>query len=247
MENTTKQKEAQEQKIITKHDFFFETPLYSIVNEEHMEKKFNDFFSGDVDAHVNGLETTYQIKTERMYNSYNGNGIYGFEDYYAIKLICKRKGTILHFFVLKYENYIIKAGQFPSLADLQFSEIGKKYDKVLSKQDLHDLKKAIGLSSHGAGAGSLVYLRRIFENIIWETYNKNSADLAISEDDFKQKRMDEKVSILKDFLPEQLIEMKSAYGILSKGIHELSEKECLAYFPVLKLSIELILDQKIEI
>jgi hypothetical protein len=58
--------------------------------------------------------------------------------------------------------------------------------------------------------------------------------------------MDEKVELLKAFLPSQLVEMKSIYGILSKGVHELSEEECLKYFSPIKLSIELILDQKIE-
>jgi hypothetical protein len=40
--------------------------------------------------------------------------------------------------------------------------------------------------------------------------------------------------------------MKGIYGILSKGIHELDDEVCLTYFNPLKLSIELILDQKIE-
>jgi len=33
---------------------------------------------------------------------------------------------------------------------------------------------------------------------------------------------------------------------LSKGLHELSEDECLKHFSVVRLGIELILDQKIE-
>lgn len=40
--------------------------------------------------------------------------------------------------------------------------------------------------------------------------------------------------------------MEGIYKVLSKGIHELSERECLTYFPALKLAIELILEQKIE-
>ena len=117
---------------------------------------------------------------------------------------------------------------------------------MLDKQDLHDLKKAIGLMAHGAGAGSLVYLRRIFENIIWNTYKDHKITIGISDVEFLKKRMDEKVDFLKDQLPSQLVEMKAIYGILSKGVHELSEAECLAYFPALKLSITLILDQRIE-
>lgn len=33
------------------------------------------------------------------------------------------------------------------------------------------------------------------------------------------------------------------YGIVSKGIHELSEDECISYFPVLKEAIFMILRQ----
>lgn len=33
------------------------------------------------------------------------------------------------------------------------------------------------------------------------------------------------------------------YGILSKGIHELTEEQCLTYFPVLKDCLYMILDQ----
>jgi hypothetical protein len=36
------------------------------------------------------------------------------------------------------------------------------------------------------------------------------------------------------------------YSLLSRGIHELSEKECLDHFETLRLGIELILDQKME-
>lgn len=33
---------------------------------------------------------------------------------------------------------------------------------------------------------------------------------------------------------------------MSKGIHELSEEECLEMFPIVRSGIELILDEKIE-
>lgn len=227
---------------IDRHEFFFELPLYETVDLENLEEDFWDFMKGDVDAYSpDGFDTTYSIQCGHLgYQNplYNG--------YYAVMLTCRRKQSSIEFFLYKTEKTVIKIGQYPSLADLQCAEIGKKYDKVLPKQDLHDLKKAIGLSAHGAGAGSLVYLRRIFENVIWETYKEHQKDLGASGDNFKKKRMDEKVSVLATFLPSQLVEMKSAYVVLSKGIHELSEDECLAYFPVLKLSIELILDQRIE-
>ena len=58
--------------------------------------------------------------------------------------------------------------------------------------------------------------------------------------------MDEKIYTLKDYLPSFIVKNRAVYGILSKGIHELSEDECLAYFGCMRSSIELILDERIE-
>jgi len=59
--------------------------------------------------------------------------------------------------------------------------------------------------------------------------------------------MDDKIGFLKDFLPEFLVEQRSLYGILSKGVHSLDEDTCLAHFPLLRAGIELILDQKLAL
>ena len=58
--------------------------------------------------------------------------------------------------------------------------------------------------------------------------------------------MDDKIKFLKGNLPAFLVENHSIYGILSKGIHELSEEDCKNYFTILRESIELILDEKLE-
>jgi len=244
---------TEKNKKINKHDFYFETPVYDSLEYSDLEDS-DTLLSGDIDAYSarNSTETTYTIgfgwikKIEGKYiDSYTTH----YRGYGIVTLTCKRKGNdILRFFIYNDEigKQLMKVGQFPSLADIQFAEIGKKYDRVLLKEDLKNLKKAIGLVSHGAGAGSFVYLRRIFENLIFETYSVNAKNLGITEVDFKQKRMMDKVELLKSFLPSQLVEMKAVYSILSNGVHELTEDECLKYFAPIKLSIELILDEKIE-
>ncbi len=239
----------QKSKIISKHDFYFETPLYEVISLSVLE---DDTFTGDVDAYSskNHTETTYSVSTEKVstWSEWNTNKtMHVAVGFFEVTLTCKRKDNdLLRFFMYRDQTIAMKVGQYPSLADMQFAEIGKKYDGVLSKEDLKNLKKAIGLAAHGAGAGSFVYLRRIFENLIFETFKNNVLVLEATEDNFKTKRMEDKVEALKAVLPSQLVEMKSIYGILSKGVHELTEEECLNYFSPLKLSIELILDQKIE-
>jgi len=122
----------------------------------------------------------------------------------------------------------------------------RKYENVLDEKYLKEFKRAIGLASHGIGVGSFVYLRRIFEKLIFQTFQDNQKEISENIGEFKTKRMEDKIDVLQNYLPSQLIKMKSIYGILSKGIHELEDAECLTYFNPLKLSIELILDQKIE-
>lgn len=240
MENENQQENLEKQ-LITKHQFYFDTPLYQVIELNEIE---SDFLSGDVDGYnsISSFDTTYNIEVSHI--GYHDNNFRGF---YTILLTCKRKSNDkLRFIVVKGQDFVIKVGQYPSLADIQFAEIGKKYDKVLDKESLFEFKRAIGLAAHGTGVGSFVYLRRIFEKLIFQTFKNHKSTLGVEEKDFILKKMENKVEILKNYLPSQLVEMKSIYSILSKGLHELSEEECLAYFEPLKLSIELILDQKIE-
>ena len=53
--------------------------------------------------------------------------------------------------------------------------------------------------------------------------------------------MTERIKMLQGYVPEILIQNTTIYGILSKGIHELSEEECRKYFPVVKECIYQIL------
>jgi hypothetical protein len=220
-------------------EFYFETPLYAPIRVDEIE---GDVFYGDVDAYSNFLEsdTTYGIRAKDMDSSFYA----GFK---TVRLVNRRDSRdVLYFFLFADENLITKVGQAPSLADMQMAEVDKKYRNHLDKNELKELKKAIGLAAHGEGAGSFVHLRRIFESLIKDAYSSHSKDFNLSDADFKALRMVDKVKALKTYLPSELVEMKDVYSILSKGVHELSEQECKTYFPIMKLSIELILDQKIE-
>ena len=138
-----------------------------------------------------------------------------------------------------------KIGQYPSIADFHIYEI-KQYDKLLPNDVLKEFTKAIGLAANGVGIGSFVYLRRIFENLILESFEEAKQEGKVEEETFSRSRMDEKIELLKDYLPPFLVKNKSIYSILSKGIHELDENTCLEYFDPMKVAIEIILDQKLE-
>ena len=131
----------------------------------------------------------------------------------------------LDYIVLTTDNYMMKIGQYPSVADMTFPELDA-YKHVISKEDRKELGTAIGLFANGVGAGSYVYLRRILERLIYQA--KTTAGDAVNDEEFEKARVAERINT-------------TIYGILSKGIHELSEEECREYFPVVKECIYQIL------
>lgn len=148
--------------------------------------------------------------------------------FFTIELICSRNDSHkVHFQFHHSRNKIQKIGQLPSYADLQEESI-KKYKNILNARYI-EFAKAIGLVSHGIGIGSFVYLRRIFESLIEEAHSEAKMETDWDEEQFISLRMEEKIKHLKNFLPAFLIENYSIYSILSKGIHSLTEDECLEY------------------
>lgn len=146
----------------------------------------------------------------------------------------------LDYVVLVDNKSMRKIGQYPSVADLTFPELDV-YDKVLAEEDRKEFGRAIGLYASGIGAGSYVYLRRIFERLLMQA--KANAGDAIDTEAFNRAHVDVKISMLSAYLPAALTSNHTLYGVLSKGIHELSEKECIAYFPVVKECIYMILNE----
>ena len=158
--------------------------------------------------------------------------------------VCSRKYQHEFYFHFRLESKVLsKIGQSPSMADLEQANI-LRYRSILDDEHFKELTRAIGLSAHGVGIGSFVYLRRIFERLIEEASLKARETEGWDQEEFSKSRMDEKIAIVRNELPPFLVEQRGLYKILSSGIHNLDEETCLSYFPVVLTGIELILDQK---
>lgn len=168
------------------------------------------------------------------------------EKYVETSYVCTRNRAheYTSYFRLGY-SAIQKVGQFPSIADLQIPRI-QKYRKLLGNEKYREFARAIGLAAHGVGIESFVYLRRVFEGLIEEARSAASRDPEFNEEEYERYRIEERISALKDSLPRFLVQHRSIYGILSKGLHELSEEECLEYYDPIRAGIELILDERIK-
>lgn len=162
----------------------------------------------------------------------------------------------------KYFNslFLIKVGQYPSLKDLQLFDT-KKYRNVLRK-NYKDYTLALALYADAIGAGSFVYLRRILEHFVEEVHLSciKQCDEAVTagsgnafdEEKYKTLRFNEKISYLeqnyhKTIIPTELNDIRgNIYGVISKGVHESTEEECLQLFPSAKYIIDTFIEEKIQ-
>lgn len=168
------------------------------------------------------------------------------DDVFIRKFICARdaKHVACFSFIFK-NNFLTKVGQFPSKADISCHDLRdyRKIDDSIAKE----LKTALGLYSHGIGIGSFVYLRRIIENYFVKSEIDKEIASGVLDSEVYKYRFNKKVDAIKNKLPFFLTENKFIYSILSKGIHSLSEEECLLAFPIVYKSLKYIFDEKIEI
>ena len=141
---------------------------------------------------------------------------------------------------------ITKIGQLPSKLDLVRADI-RKYSK-LAPDDAKELNSAAVCASVGFHVAAFVYLRRVFERRLEIAHEAAKGDEGWDESayDPKNMRMEDRIAALKDHLPEFLVENRKIYGLLSKGVHELTEDECADAYKTLEVGITLILDEEIE-
>ena len=193
-------------------------------------------------------ERIAKAEQQRLYLRMHGTGSKQSEfhlSHFNKAVICTRAGHVVQFHFTYQDSSIIKIGQYPSLADISIGDTSQ-FSKALGKERLHELNKAIGLAAHGVGIGSYVYLRRVFESLIEEAHIHAKSDINWDEEEYQKGRMKEKVALLKAHLPQFIVEHPQLYGILSLGIHELTEDKCLENFEPLKSSILVIAEEKMH-
>lgn len=165
---------------------------------------------------------------------------------FALHVGCSRRAQHHYSYFFQYDKkpaILQKIGQIPSVEDVAGVDI-ERYRIILDK-DFAELRRATGLFAHGIGIGAFVYLRRIFENLI------ESARVAADpnderKDEFSKMRMADRIKELSVHLPPAVVKYKEAYGILSKGLHELTEADCKRYFPAVRAAIIAMLEQRYE-
>ena len=241
---------------MTAEEFIFKAPPYRKITGDDFQELYNELNTYNLSVSgfnpVSNVESTYHMLSPSIGVGKGPFYNQGFEPYAedvrVMSFRCGRFGDILTLFVRfnKKDGYIMKIGSYPSLRDFRKEDI-KKFRKVLTPKQQQELMTGTMIYTNGAGIGSYVYLRRIFEDIVFEEAQRLIDIGKLNEKIFRQMKMGEKIEALKDVLPPFLVEHhKEIYGILSAGIHELSEEFCLEYFDILYTCITLILDERIN-
>ncbi|KKS11271.1 MAG: hypothetical protein UU67_C0078G0005 [Candidatus Daviesbacteria bacterium GW2011_GWB1_41_5] len=134
------------------------------------------------------------------------------------------------------EIYVMKAGQIPSW-DI---ELDKELEFMLGDH-AQAYRRGLISESQGYGIGAYAYFRRVAEDVIDELL-ESILDLVPSEEKEKykgkleqvkrEKNAENKINLVKDLLPQSLNvdgmnPLKELYKVLSEGIHDKTDEECL--------------------
>jgi len=227
-------------------EFCLKVPLYQ---KYHFHPQKPDalhgleFYRGTIDCYCHGCERHSVLacpkKPTEIRLRYHNH-------LFLLQFSCTRDSEHVTTFLFRADRGVVeKIGQFPSLGDLASPDL-QKYRPILTNERYRELVRGVGLASHDVGIGAFIYLRRVFENLIDNAHSKGKSATGWDEIAYEKARMDEKIHLLKDLLPPFLVESRVLYKILSSGVHELSEEDCLKAFPAVKVGIELILDDELE-
>jgi len=236
--------------------FYLDQPLYDLVpRNETTKPKLLEILEADItiDAYCDGcgrhsVFRSEEGKLERQMPQFVA-GMGAFErppfGWVNRRFRCQRDRVhTITVYMLETQHGVQKVGQLPSVADLQAPDL-QKYRKILGKERFGELSRAVGLAAHGIGIGAFVYLRRIFESLVEEAHVVAKSDAHWNEGAYVKSRMAERIALLKAHLPPFLFENVNLWTILSLGVHELTEEDCLKHLAAVRIGIEIILDQQL--
>ena len=142
-------------------------------------------------------------------------------------------------------SFLQKVGQTPSLFDFQKTVLGS-LSTGLTKDQANDFVRAIQTHSHGYHVASCVYLRRVFESMLDAAKVHHMEEHGLPKwDEYESVKTSQKIQLLKQYLPDFLVDHPHLYTLLSLGVHELSEQQCSEEFENLRTAIDIIIREQI--
>jgi hypothetical protein len=172
-----------------------------------------------------------------------------------MRYFCAACGKFERTFLLRFNDdmtSVEKIGQFPRWS----TEIGKPLQNILG--DYKNIyRKGLDCEAESYGIGAYAYYRRIIELVIGKLIETLKDSLSEEEratyiDALEATQRNivakEKIELIKDMLPgflrpDNCNPLAALHDILSEGIHDLSEEECLEYAKTIRTILEFLVDQ----
>ncbi len=121
------------------------------------------------------------------------------------------------------------------------------YERLSHLLQRKEFVRAINTSAHGFNVAACVHYRRVFESVLSDAREAKATTEGLKDwPEFELMRTNERIAALRPYLPQFMVDHPHLYGILSKGVHELTEEECGDAMPALRQSIELMLQDKVD-
>ena len=227
-------------------DLLLSLPLYAAIEHDedicrHIEDLLAGLYNMQFDQYCMNCKqlTTWLISPTPSQNVGGGSGsrYWGQGETPAVRVLsatCLRKQHYHTYVLIRRGGTFQKIGQWPSMADIAFGPL--KDITVADPEDRKELGRALGLFAHDTPLGAFVYLRRVFERMITRAYNQYADDHG-KIDGWRDMRMGDRIKALGDALPNEIVANAGVFGLLSKGIHELSDTDAEALFPLVKAVI----------
>lgn len=229
-------------------DLFLRKPLYAkIQGDPDYLESVDEILEGNVTTdYDNYCVDCDQVTpwTLRKYKPQNSGGGAGMGNRYvnpifpiirAVNAVCLRRQHFQTYILHVAGSTVQKIGQRPSMADMALGEL--KAMPGIQKQDRRELGRALGLFAHDAPLGAFVYLRRVFERMISRAHERHKEKHGSFLANWNDLRMGDRIAALADELPQVVRSNYAVWGLLSKGIHELSDEDAEILFPLVKAVI----------
>lgn len=164
----------------------------------------------------------------------------------SVMFKCPTCGLMLYYAFYHKDNTMIKLAQYPSLFDVSRDELKKyKNNGLIDENSFNEIYKAEICASENYFVASYTYMRRVYENMLLSVFRQNIDDIGLTEEEYRRKRSDEKMELIKPFLAVDDEIYKPLYALLSAGVHSLTEEECCNHYTLLKsILLEILIEQK---
>lgn len=168
---------------------------------------------------------------------------------FDVELKCPVCNETIYFYYVYEKGCITKINTYPNLMN-GLKQKFRKYE-ALNNDDFNYNNELITgcylFYNSNSGIGSFCYLRRCLENFV-KDYTNDLYDEGIITNKYNPVlKFEDKIGIIENELDKDIYDMlKPLYSILSLGIHELKEQDCLDIFEQVKDILEILLDERIE-